>query len=57
MASRKCIGHNRLDLLKAFKRKNKPYLIIATTIKGFPLSFAKIILYGIIDHQVKKNIK
>ncbi len=39
----KCNGHNRLDLLKAFKKrkKNKPYLIIANTIKGFPLSFAK----------------
>ena len=39
----KCDGHKRQEIIKAFKKRkrDRPFLIIAKTIKGFPLSFAK----------------
>ena len=54
-----CDGHNEKEIKRKIlsRNKNKPYALIANTMKGNPVSFMKMYQCGTIDHPIKKEYK
>ena len=54
-----CNGHKASEIFQSinFNNTNKPLALIAKTIKGYPISFSQINLFGTIDLRTRKNFQ